>query len=144
MHNYFTCSTGTPVSPRCAAGGAIGARRGNEGRTGTLLKCCSVGPPPYADEQTGFPVACATPLTAEHKLGTMEAAQLELLRTDELDIALRLSFLEHCGGAAGAGSSADDKEARRKEKKKQKDLKVSACARCCALHCLVAWSVMLA
>lgn len=53
----------------------------------------------------------------------MEAAQLELLRTDELDIALRLSFLEHCA-AAGAGSSADDKEARRKEKKKQKDLKV--------------------
>eukprot|EP00752_Nemacystus_decipiens_P011387 g10117.t1 len=54
----------------------------------------------------------------------MEAAQLELLRTDELDIALRLSFLEHCAGAGGAGSSADDKEARRKEKKKQKDLKV--------------------
>ncbi len=54
----------------------------------------------------------------------MEASQLELLRTDELDIALRLSYLEHCsGGAAGAGS-ADDKEARRKEKKKQKDLKV--------------------
>lgn len=62
----------------------------------------------------------------------MEASQLELLRTDELDIALRLSYLEHSGGAAGAGS-ADDKEARRKEKKKQKDLKVGNCPRLVAL-----------
>lgn len=60
----------------------------------------------------------------------MEAAQLDLLCADELDIALRLSYLQHSsggGGAAGAGqgsSAADDKEARRKEKKKQKDLKV--------------------
>lgn len=69
----------------------------------------------------------------------MEAAQLELLRTDELDIALRLSFLEHSGGgAAGAGSSPDDKEARRKEKKKQKDLKVWALA-LDELPCFVCW-----
>lgn len=61
----------------------------------------------------------------------MDAGQLDLLRADELDIALRLSFLEHCGGAAGgAGLSAvDDKEARRKEKKKQKDLKVRTAVR---------------
>ncbi|CAM9158865.1 unnamed protein product [Ectocarpus sp. 8 AP-2014] len=60
----------------------------------------------------------------------MEASQLDLLRTDELDIALRLSYLKHYhGGGAGAagggaGSAVDDKEARRKEKKKLKDLKV--------------------
>lgn len=66
----------------------------------------------------------------------MEAFQLDLLRTDELDIALRLSYLEHSGGAAGAGS-ADDKEARRKEKKKQKDLKVGKNAR--SLLSLVLW-----
>lgn len=74
----------------------------------------------------------------------MEAAQLELLRTDELDIALRLSFLEHCGGAGGVGSSsADDKEARRKEKKKQKDLKVSACGLCHSCHCMATCAVCL-
>lgn len=65
-------------------------------------------------------------------LGDMEASQLDLLRTDELDIALRLSYLKHYHGggarAAGgeAGSTVDDKEARRKEKKKLKDLKVRA------------------
>lgn len=84
-------------------------------------------------EECTFPWLLLCNLIAEahrHTVGMMEAAQLELLRTDELDIALRLSFLEHCGGAAGAGSSADDKEARRKEKKKQKDLKVGARTRC--------------
>lgn len=55
----------------------------------------------------------------------MESSQLDLLRTDEMDIALRLSYLEHCEGPP-SGSPADDKEARRKEKKKQKDLKVPA------------------
>lgn len=54
--------------------------------------------------------------------GIMETEHQELLRSDELDIALRLSYLQHNGG--GAGSSAADVEARRKEKKKQKDLKV--------------------
>lgn len=55
----------------------------------------------------------------------MESSQLDLLRTDEMDIALRLNYLEHCEGPP-SGSPADDKEARRKEKKKQKDLKVPA------------------
>lgn len=65
-------------------------------------------------------------------LGDMDANQLDLLRTDELDIALRLSYLkhDHGGGAGaaggGAGYAVDDKEARRKEKKKLKDLKVRA------------------
>lgn len=97
----------------------------------------------------------------------MEAAQLDLLRADELDIALRLSYLQHSsggGGAAGAGagtgsSAVDDKEARRKEKKKQKDLKVcvsvSVCScnvamalvysgmvgahQCCCYRCCLCW-----
>lgn len=70
----------------------------------------------------------------------MEASQLDLLRTDEMDIALRLSYLQHCGGPP-SGSLGDDKEARRKEKKKQKDLKVPYLLVCwcltCAFHCAV-------
>lgn len=45
---------------------------------------------------------------------------MDLLRADEMDIALRLSHLMHSGG----DELEMDKEARRKEKKKQKDLKV--------------------
>lgn len=72
----------------------------------------------------------------------MEASQLDLLRTDEMDIALRLSYLEHCAGPT-SGSPGDDKEARRKEKKKQKDLKVPYLFVCrcltCALWCARGW-----
>lgn len=56
----------------------------------------------------------------------MDPSHLDLLVNDELDIALRLSYLKHAAagvsGAVGAGS--DEREARRKEKKAQKDLKV--------------------
>lgn len=56
----------------------------------------------------------------------MESSHLDLLVTDELDIALRLNYLKHAvasvSGTAGAGT--DEREARRKEKKAQKDLKV--------------------
>lgn len=56
----------------------------------------------------------------------MDPSHLDLLVTDEMDIALRLSYLKHAAaglsGAGGAGT--DEREARRKEKKAQKDLKV--------------------
>ena len=71
----------------------------------------------------------------------MESSQLDLLRTDEMDIALRLSYLQHCEGPPSA-SPADGKEARRKEKKKQKDLKVPAHASpvlMCALRRAPTW-----
>ena len=55
----------------------------------------------------------------------MNTAQIELLRTDPLDIALRLNYLAHSSG------DDQDKEARRKEKKKLKEEKVSDVSRIC-------------
>lgn len=53
----------------------------------------------------------------------MDTSQLELLRTDEMDIALRLCYLQHSTSVDG-GTGMDEKEARKKEKRQQKDAKV--------------------
>lgn len=55
---------------------------------------------------------------------------MEILRTDPLDIALRLVYLSNSGG------DEQDKEARRKEKKKLKEEKVRFACPCTAFYAL--------
>lgn len=55
-------------------------------------------------------------------MAAIDPVQLELLRMDEMDIALRLSHLKHLEDSSGM--VLDDKEARKKEKRQLKDAKV--------------------
>lgn len=59
-------------------------------------------------------------------LAIMDPSHLDLLVNDELDIALRLSYLKYAaaGVSVAGGAGSDEREARRKDKKAQKDLKV--------------------
>lgn len=52
----------------------------------------------------------------------IDSTQLDLLRTDEMDIALRLSHIRH--GTSDGGGASHDKEARKKERRQQKEAKV--------------------
>lgn len=56
---------------------------------------------------------------------------MEILRTDPMDIALRLVYLSNSGG-----DEEDNKEARRKEKKKLKEEKVRFACPCIAFYAL--------
>lgn len=73
--------------------------------------------------ETGVLSGATTVFLEGLAMAGIDTEKLALLNADELDIALRLSYLKHEAGT-GTGSFDADKEARKKEKRQQKDAKV--------------------